>query len=120
MAKAHGHKQLILLNSCRNNKKREILEYYFITCIFLDIKLKSGLRISCSVSRKLFEDSTITALTPNLLGISTFLGFLKSGGGGFKRCNSHVAAYISELKFLQVSVKSITHLKIVIALYMPV
>ena len=29
-------------------------------------------------------------------------------------------AYISALKFLQVSVKSITHFKIVIALYMPV
>ena len=71
--------------------------------------------------KKLFEESTTTALTPNLLGISTFLGFLKSGGGGeFKRCNSHVTAYISVLKFLQVSVKSITHFKIAIALYMPV
>ena len=37
-------------------------------------------RISCSVRRKLFEESTTTALTPNLLGISTFLGFPKSGG----------------------------------------
>ena len=42
------------------------------------------------------------------------------GGGGFKRCNSHVTAYKSVLKFLQVSVKSITHFKTVIALYMPV
>ena len=39
--------------------------------------------------------------------------------GELKRCNSHVAAYISVLKFLKVSVKSITHFKIVIALYMP-
>ena len=82
--------------------------------------LKSGFRISCSVRRKLFEESATTALTPNLLGISTFLGFLKSGGGEFKRCNSHVTAYIYVLKFLQVSVKSITHFKIAIALYMPV
>ena len=28
----------------------------------------------------MFEGSTTTALTPNLWGISTFLGFLKSGG----------------------------------------
>ena len=81
--------------------------------------LKSGFRKSCSVRRKLFEESTTTALAPNLLGISTFLGFLKSGGK-FKRCNSHMTAYISVLKFLQVSVKSITHFKIAIALYMPV
>ena len=81
---------------------------------FPNIKLKSGFRISCSVRRKLFEESTITALTPNLLGISIFLGFLKSGGE-FKWCNSHVTAYISVLNFLQVSVKSITHFKIVIA-----
>ena len=66
--------------SCRNNKKRENREYYFITCIFPTIKLKFGFRISCSVRRKLFEESTTTALTPNILGISTFLGFLKSGG----------------------------------------
>ena len=108
------------LKSCRNNKKRENLEYYFITCIFPNFKLKSGFRISCSVRRKLLEESTITALTPNLVGISKFLGFLNSGGGGFKRCNSHAMAYISVLKFLQVSAKSITHFKIVIALYMPV
>ena len=39
----------------------------------------------------------------------------------FKRCNSHVTANISVLKFLQVSVKSITYIfKIVIALYMTV
>ena len=75
--------------------------------------------MSCSARRKLFEESSTTALTPNLLGISTFLGFLKSGGE-LKRCNGHVTAYISVLKFLQVSVKSITHFKIVIALYMPV
>ena len=67
----------------------------------------------------MFEESTAMALTPNLLGNSTILGFLKSGGG-FKRCNSHVMAYISVLKFLQVSVISITHFKIVIVLYMPV
>ena len=65
--------------SCRSNKKRENLEYYFITCIFPNIKLKSGFRISCSVRRKLFEESTTTTLTPNLLGISTFVGFQKSG-----------------------------------------
>ena len=40
--------------------------------------------------------------------------------GELKRCNSHVTAYKSVLKFLQVSVKSITYFKIVIALYMPV
>ena len=70
----------------------------------------------------MFEDSTTTALTPNLLGISTFLGFLKSGGGGvgFKQCNSHVTAYIALLKFLQVSVISIIHFNSVIALYMQV
>ena len=69
----------------------------------------------------MFEGSTTTALTPNLLGILTFLGFLKSGGfGGFKQCNSHVMAYIALLKFLQVSVTSITHFNSVIALYMPV
>ena len=28
----------------------------------------------------LFEESTTSALTPNILGISTFLGILKSGG----------------------------------------
>ena len=70
------------LLSYRNNKKRENLEYFFITCIFPKIKLKSGFRISCSVIRKLFEESTTNALTPNLLEISAFLGFLKSGGGG--------------------------------------
>ena len=37
-------------------------------------------RISCSVRRKLFEGATTTALTPDLLGISTFFGFLKGGG----------------------------------------
>ena len=42
------------LYSCLNNKKREYLEYYFITCIFQNIKLKLGFRISCSVRRKLF------------------------------------------------------------------
>ena len=68
------------LKSYHNNKKRENLEYYFITCMFPKIKLKSGFRISCSVTRKLFEDSSTTALTHNLLEISTFLGFLKSGG----------------------------------------
>ena len=82
------------------DKKRENLEYYFITCICPKIKLKSGFRISCSVRRKLFEEATTTALIPNhLLGILIFLGFLK-GGGGFKRCNSHVTAYIFVLKFL--------------------
>ena len=67
--------------SCRNNKKRENLEYYFISCIFPKVKLNSEFIISCSVRRKLFEESTTTALTPYLLGISTFLGFQKSGGG---------------------------------------
>ena len=62
-------------------RNAKILLYYFITCIFPNIKLKSGFRISCSVRRKLFEESTTTALTPNLLGILTFLGFLKSVGG---------------------------------------
>ena len=100
----------------RNNKKCENLEYYFITCMFPKINLKSGFRISCSVRRKLFEEATSTALSPNLLGILTFLGFLESGGN-FKRCNSHVTTYISVLKFLQVSVKSITHFKSVIASY---
>ena len=57
----------------------------------------------------MFEESTAMALTPNLLGNSTILGFLKSGGN---------LAYISVLKFLQVSVISITHFKIVIVLYM--
>ena len=38
-------------------------------------------------------------------------------GGEFKPCNSHVMAYISVLKFLQVSVKSITYFKRVTALY---
>ena len=104
-------------DSYRNNKKRKNLEYYFITCIFPNIKFKSGLRISCSVRRKLFGGSYTNALTPNLLGISTILGAKR---GKFKRCNSHVTAYISVLKLLQVSVKSITHFKIVIALYMPV
>ena len=37
--------------------------------------------------------------------------------GEFKRCKSHVTAYISALKFLQVSVKSIIYFKSVIALY---
>ena len=69
----------IIKKSCRNNKKRENQEYHFITCMFRNIKLKSGFRISCSVRRKLLEESTTTALTPNLLGILTFLGFLKSG-----------------------------------------
>ena len=103
-----------ILKSCRNNKKRENLEYYFITCNFPKLKLKSGFRISCSVRRKLFEESTTTALTPSLLGILTFLCFLKSGGGGggeFIWCNSHVTAYKSVLKFLQVGVKSITNFK---------
>ena len=69
----------------------------------------------------MFEDSTTTALTPNLLGISTFLGFRKSGGAGeFKQCNSHVMAYIALLKFLQVSVISIIHFNSVIVWYMPV
>ena len=45
-----------------------------------NIKVKSGFRISCSVRTKLFEESTTTALTPNLLGFSTFLGFRKAGG----------------------------------------
>ena len=49
-------------------KKRVNMEYYFITCVFPKIKLKS------------FEESTTTALIPNLFGISTFLGFQKSGG----------------------------------------
>ena len=69
-----------VVKSCRNNKKRENLEYYFITCIFPNVKLKPGFRISCSVRRKSIEESTSTALTPNLLGISTLLGFLISGG----------------------------------------
>ena len=68
------------LKSCRNNKKRENREYYFITCIFPNIKLKSGFRISWIVRRTFFEESTTTTLTPYLLGVSTFLGFLKSGG----------------------------------------
>ena len=42
------------------------------------------------------------------------------GGGGFKQCNSHVTAYIALLKFLQVSVISITHFNSMIALNMPV
>ena len=39
----------------------------------------------------MFEGSTTTALTPNLWGISTFLGFLKSGGGGGGDLNSVTA-----------------------------
>ena len=73
---------VIIKNFFRNNKKRKNLGYYFITCIFPNIKLKSGFRISCSVRKKLFENSTSTALAPNLLGISTFLGFLNIGRGG--------------------------------------
>ena len=53
-----------------------------LVVFFPNVKLKSGFRISCSVRKKLLEESTTTALTPNLLRISTFLGFLKSGGGG--------------------------------------
>ena len=34
----------------------------------------------CSVRKKLFDHSTTTALTPDLLGISAFFGLLKSGG----------------------------------------
>ena len=97
-----------------HDKKRENLEYYFITCIFPNIKLKSWFRISCIVRRKLFEKSTTTALTPNLLGISPFLGVLKSE----RNLNGVTAMCV--LKFLQVSVKSITYFKIVIALYMTV
>ena len=52
----------------------------FFTCIFPKMKLKSEFRISCSVRRKLFEDPNTIALTPNHLGISIFLDFLKSGG----------------------------------------
>ena len=44
------------------------------------VKLKSGFRISYSVRKKLVEESTIIALTPNLLAISTFLGFLNLNG----------------------------------------
>ena len=109
----------IIKKSSRSNKNCKNLEYYFITCFFSNVKPKSGFRISCSVRRKMFEESTTTALTPNLLEISTFLGFLKSRGG-CKCCKSHMTAYISVLKIQQVSVKSITHFKIVIALYMPV
>ena len=93
--KKEGKMRIIVLPQ---KKKRENLEYYFITCIFPNVMLKSGFRKSCSVRRKLFEESSTTALTPN----------------------SHMTAYISVLKFLQVSVKSITHFKIAIALYMPV
>ena len=92
--------------------KREILEHYFITFI----KLKSGFKISYTVTRKVIDESTTTALAPDLLGILTFLCFLERVGG-FKRCNSHATALISVFKFLQVSVKSITHFKSVIALY---
>ena len=103
-------------------RKAKIWDIFLLLVFFRNIKHISGFRKSCSVRKKLFEDSTYTALTPNLLGISTFLGFLKSGGmgGGFKQCNSHVTAYIALLKFLQVSVISITHFNSVIALYMPV
>ena len=50
------------LLSCRNNKKRENLEYYFVTCICPKIKLKSGFRMSCSVRQKLFEEATTVVL----------------------------------------------------------
>ena len=101
--------------SCRNNKKRENLEFYFITRIFQIIKFKSGFRISYSVRRKLFEEATTTGLTHNLLGIPTFLGFLKRGD--LNGVTANVKAYISELKILQVSVTIITHFKSVIALH---
>ena len=45
-------------------------------------KYESWFKISYSVIRKLFEQSTTTALTSDLLGVWAFLGFLKSGGGG--------------------------------------
>ena len=51
------------------------------------IKLKSGFRISCSVRKKLVEESTIIALTPNLLAIFAIFRLSE-----FKRCNSHVTA----------------------------
>ena len=53
----------------------------------------------------------------------SYLNFNNSSfwiAGEFKWCNSHVTAYISVLKFLQVSVKNITRFKTVIALHMPV
>ena len=82
------------------------------------MKRKSGFRFSCSVRRKLFEECITTALTPNILGISTFLGFLKSGGNlnGVTAMWRPIYLY---LNFYRVSVKSITHFKIVIALYIP-
>ena len=67
----------VILSSDNYSPESGIL---FYNMHFPNIKLTAGFRISCSVRRKLFEESTITALTPNPLGISTFLGFLKSGG----------------------------------------
>ena len=52
-----------------------ILLHAFFRTISLNLDLEYPVR------RKLFEESTTTALTPNILGISTILGFLKSGGG---------------------------------------
>ena len=38
--------------SCRNNKKCENLEYYFIASIFSNIKLQSVFRLSCTVTNE--------------------------------------------------------------------
>ena len=61
-------------------RNAKIWNIILLLAFFPNVRLKSEFRKSCSVRRKLFEESTTTALTPNLLGISTFLGFLKSGG----------------------------------------
>ena len=62
----------------RNAKLWNII---LLLAFFPNVRLKSGFSISCSVRRKLCEESTTTALTPYLLGNSTFLGFPESGGG---------------------------------------
>ena len=61
-------------------RNAKIWNIILLVAFFPNVKLKNGLRISCSVRGKLFEVFTTTALTPNLLGISAFLGFVKRGG----------------------------------------
>ena len=75
----HSYTEYFCYSPAAIIRNAKIWNVILLLAFFHKIKVKSGFRTSCSVRRNLFEESTTTALTPNLLGILTILGFLKRG-----------------------------------------
>ena len=90
-------------------RNAQIWNINLLLAFFKKINLNPGFKISCSVRRNFFLTINYHCPDPRPLAwvFRHFRLTEKRGGGGLKRRNSGVTAYISVFKFLQVSVKSI-------------